>query len=102
GPDPLEFAPEDGRAFERQETEDPEIPPLEREHWEDEPAGEGREDQGRHGEVEEADQVPPVRALDVVAEAPDVGEIDGQESEEDQELRPLRRVAAEGPQVLED
>ena len=84
------------------QPEDPEVPPFQREQREDEPAGERREDQGGHRQVQEADQVPPVRALDVVAEAADVEEVERQQAEEDQELRPLRRVAAEGPQVLED
>ena len=86
----------------RKQAEDPEVPPFEREQREDEPAGERREDQGRHREVEEADQVPPGRALDAVAQPGDVQEVERQQPEEDQELRPLRRVAAEGPQVLED
>ncbi len=56
----------------------------------------------RHGQVEEADQVPPVRALEVIAQPADVHEVERQQAEEDQELRPLRWVAAEGPEVLQD
>ena len=88
--------------FSGQQAQHPEVPPLQREHREDEPAGERREDQRRDRQVQEAEQVPPVGALDVVAEPADVDEVEGQQAEEDQELRPLRRVAAEGPQVLQD
>src|SRR6185437_3133489 len=97
-----ELAPEDRLSLERQESQDPEIAAFERQQREDEPAGEGREDQGRDREVQEADQVPPVRLLDVVAQSTDVDEIEGQQAEEDQELRPLRGVSTEGPQVLQD
>ena len=38
--------------------------------------------------LKKADQVPPERALDVVAEAADVGEVNGEQAEEDEELRP--------------
>ena len=41
-------------------------------------------------------------ALNAIAQPRDVQEVEGEQAEEDQELRPLRRVAAEGAQVFED
>src|SRR5262249_14282772 len=97
-----ELAPEDRLAAQGEQAQDPEVAPLQRQHREDEPAREGRQDQGRDRQGEEREQVPPGGALGVVAETAGGEEGGREQAEEDQELGPLRRVAPEGPQVLED
>ena len=69
---------------------------------ENEPAGEGRQDEGGHRDIEKADEVTPRRALNGVTDPGNVEKIESEQTEKDQELRPLRRITAEGAQVFED
>ncbi len=54
-----EFAPEDLRPANRKQSQHPEVAPFQRQQRKNEAAGECREDEGRHREVEKADQVTP-------------------------------------------
>ena len=42
------------------------------------------------------------RPMSLLVEAADVGEVQDPQAEEDQDLDPLRRIAAEGAEVLDD
>src|SRR5208337_4497931 len=79
-----------------------EVATFQGEQREDEPAGERGQDERGDRQIQEAHEVAPVRSLSAVAELGYVQKVECEQPEEDQELRPLGRIAQEGSQVLED
>src|SRR6185295_5251227 len=95
-----QLAEKDLLALHRRHADHPEALPLQRELREDEAAREGRQRQRRRQQVHLRDQVLPEDVAVLVGEGPQVQEVDRQQAEEDQELRPLDGVAEEALQVL--
>src|SRR5581483_5696940 len=96
------LAPEQVIALERQQAQDPELSPFQAEHGEDESARVGAHQEGGGGEREQADPRLKAAADLLLVELADVGEVQDGQGQEDQNLGPLGRIAAERAKVLDD
>ena len=85
---------------ERRHAHDPEPFAFERELRIDEARGERGEIQRARAEVQERDEVRPEGVVQLLREVAQVEDVNGQQAEEHERLRPLRGVAPEHPEIL--